>query len=143
LADWMPMLFLLVGGAAGTLARYGVSLWFEFRGWSQAFPWGTFAINVSGSFILGAAFVIIRPKTSEERRAWFLLIGTGFCGGYTTFSTFSLETYELAFARKQPWLALAYVLGSVVAGFVGAALGWNLAEAIGPAPVVPGPKGGG
>ena len=65
--DFLPISMLLVGGAAGTLARYAVSLWFQVEGWSQTFPWGTFAINVSGSFILGAVFVAINPKTPPTK----------------------------------------------------------------------------
>ena len=132
MADFIPTLMVLGGGAVGTWARYGVSLWFKDRGLAQTFPWGTFVINVSGSFILGAVFVAINLRMPPERRVWFLLLGTGFCGGYTTFSTFSLEAVELAIVRKQPWLALAYVAGSVVAGFIGVTLGWWLAEAVWP-----------
>jgi CrcB protein len=127
-----PTTLLLGGGALGTWARFGVSEWFKERGWSQSFPWGTFAINVSGSFVLAIAFVLIRERLPPERWKWFLLVGTGFCGGYTTFSTYSWETFELAFVRKQPWMAAAYSLSSVVAGLAGAGLGWAVAEAIFP-----------
>jgi CrcB protein len=115
---------LLSGGALGTWARYGLSVLFKQRGWALTFPWGTFAINVTGSFVLGVVFVLIDTQRHPERGKWFLLLGTGFCGGYTTFSTFSLETYELAVVRKQPWLAVAYALGSVVAGLAAVAIGW-------------------
>jgi len=126
----MPL--LLSGGALGTWARYVVGEWFKEHKLATPFPWGTFAINVSGSFILAAAFVLIRLRLPPDRWKWFLLIGTGFCGGYTTFSTYSWETFELAFVQKRPGLAVAYALGSVVAGVAGAALGWVVGEWVWP-----------
>ena len=137
--DWLyrlarnKMLLLMLGGAVGTYARYLLGRWVGQHPWAAAFPpLGTLVINVSGSFILGAAAAVILERLPPQRQDWFLLIGTGFCGGYTTFSTFSLETFELAIERKEPWLALAYAVGSVVAGFIGAALGWWMAEAVWP-----------
>lgn len=125
------MLFLIVGGAAGTCARYGIGRWFNLQPWAQGFPLGTLVINVSGSFLLGFAALFILERLPPEYENWYLLIGTGFCGGYTTFSTFELETFHLV--RDGSWgLALANVLGSVLAGFLGVFLGALLARLVFP-----------
>jgi CrcB protein len=116
------MVWLMVGGAIGTLTRYWVSRWFNAQSWAHGFPYGTMFINVTGSFILGAAAVLILERMRPEYADWYLLVGTGFCGGYTTFSTFEWETFQLV--RDRSWLpALGNVAGSVAAGFVGVVLG--------------------
>lgn len=121
------MLLLMLGGALGTYLRYLVGRWFNNQPWGQAFPYGTLFINVSGSFILAVAASIVLERLPPEHQDWYLLIGTGFCGGYTTFSTFEWETFRLV--RDGSWVhALGNVAGSVVAGFVGVLLGVFLVE---------------
>ncbi|MGL6097138.1 MAG: fluoride efflux transporter CrcB [Fimbriiglobus sp.] len=110
---------VIVGGAAGSVARYAVGrLATAYAGPTVThFPWHTFAINVVGSFLLGVAAVWYRQ---HPQPAWFLLLGTGFCGGFTTFSTFSLEAVELATEKGRPLAAVGYAVGSVAAGFLAA-----------------------
>lgn len=137
LAGWFHWLLthkvslLIADGAAGTLARYRLGNWIQEKEWAPGFPLGTFVVNVSGSFVLGIAFEIIRERLPASHHDWYLLIGTGFCGGYTTFSTFEYETYELI--KSGSWgYAFLYVAGSVVVGFLAILLAIGLVHLIMP-----------
>jgi fluoride exporter len=118
------MLYLLValGGAVGSVARFALS-GFVANHFGTTFPWGTFLINVTGSFIIGFYATLTGPEgrvfASGNSRQFFM---TGICGGYTTFSSFSLQTLNLA--RDDEWLqAGGNVVGSVVACLVAVWLG--------------------
>jgi CrcB protein len=113
---------VMLGGAVGTYARYALSKWVSSQTWAQGFPYGTLIINVSGSFILGAAAVVIRERLPPGHDTWYLLLGIGLCGGYTTFSTFEWETLSLV-RDGSWWLALVNVTASVLLGFGGVLLG--------------------
>jgi CrcB protein len=125
------MLLIMLGGAVGSYLRYAVSKWCNEQPWGQAFPFGTLAVNVSGCFILAAVAVIVLERLPPEHQDWYLLIGTGFCGGFTTFSTFSWETYKLV-RDGSWWFALANVLGSCVAGLLGVRLAVVLVDLVFP-----------
>jgi CrcB protein len=118
------ILYLLValGGALGSVARFALS-GFVANHFGTTFPWGTFIINVTGSFIIGFYATLTAPDgrvfASGNSRQFFM---TGLCGGYTTFSSFSLQTLNLA--RDGEWLqAGANTVGSVVACLVAVWLG--------------------
>jgi CrcB protein len=125
------MLLVLLGGAIGTYARYALGKWIGSQPWAEGFPYGTLVINVTGSFVLGFASVVILERLRPEYQPLYLLVGTGFCGGYTTFSTFEWETFKLV-RDGSWWLALANVLASVLVGFLGLLLGVVLAGLVFP-----------
>lgn len=116
--DWILPIFhpslVFLGGGCGAVARYWIGRVFAVPG---GFPWSTFAINVAGSFALGWFAVLCK-----DRPAWFLLLGTGVCGGFTTFSTFSVEALRMLEADEYG-SATGYICGSVAAAIAGAWLG--------------------
>jgi fluoride exporter len=114
----MPI-FLLVAlaGAGGAAARYGLDL--RFSRDAHHVPWVTFAINVSGSFLLGTCVAVFDAHPHPSLRP---AITIGLLGAFTTFSTLSLETYRLL-DRGHLALASAYSLGSLAAGLVAVTAG--------------------
>lgn len=107
----MRYLYVLAGGAVGSLVRYIASV-FVLAHYGGDFPLGTFLINVSGSFLIGLTMTYLAPGSDLR----FLLV-TGFLGGYTTFSSFEWETLSVAH-KGLPAVALLYSAGSVVAGYL-------------------------
>jgi CrcB protein len=110
------------GGVIGTLLRFYLGKWIAGRTGS-AFPWGTWIINLSGSFILG---VLAAMDQRNAIPAWvWLMCGIGFCGAYTTFSTFGYEAQQLL--ERGKWArAAAYIVGTVVFGLLMAWCGIRL-----------------
>jgi fluoride exporter len=118
----MNLLALAIAGATGTLARYGLGLlivgWM--RGFGSSFPLGTLVINVLGSFVLSYVTTLaLNGRLSPDLR---LAIGTGFCGAFTTFSTFELEAHGLI-SRGANLEAGLYVIGNLLLGFVAVLFG--------------------
>lgn len=123
--------WIAVGGALGAVARFGVGL-LAVEVLGPRLPWGTFAVNVLGSVLLGAIleWTLLSPSLTPGTRA---LLTTGFLGAFTTFSTFSVETVRLIERGDLVWAGGA-VLGNVLLGLLGATAGiaaarWWLAEA--------------
>ncbi|MFD2765074.1 fluoride efflux transporter CrcB [Micromonospora eburnea] len=118
----MTVLLIAIGAALGAPLRYLTDRAVQARH-SSVFPWGTLTVNVSGSLLLGA---LAGVPTSPAVAA---LVGTGFCGALTTWSTLSYETLRLARSGTRRH-ALANVLVSVVAGLGAASLGYVLGRAL-------------
>jgi fluoride exporter len=111
---------ITVAGAFGALARYGLEGLVSRRA-PGAFPWGTFIVNVTGSFVLGLLFTLLTERMSVD--PWLRSSLTiGFLGAYTTFSTLSLESYRLL-SDGAVGLAFANMVGSMVAGLGAVYLG--------------------
>lgn len=123
------MLYLLIamGGALGSVARHWLSTSIP----SEAFPWGTFWVNVSGSFIIGLLGALVAGQVAGATAQAFFMVGV--CGGFTTFSSFSLQTFHL-FRDGQPVRALLYIAGSVILCLVATGLGYFLGHTLKPAP---------
>ncbi len=122
----MLIFVLLLGGAIGAPTRYLVDGWVQDRV-SGVFPWGTFVINVSGSLLLGIVTGLALYHGLGDLPK--IAIGTGFCGAYTTFSTFSYETVRLL-EEGSIGLAAGNAFGSVAAGLAAAAIGLAITAAL-------------
>jgi CrcB protein len=100
----LAYLWVAIGGALGSMARYGLGGLVSDK-FGQSFPWGTLVINVTGSFIIGILGALTAPEGKMNPQSRVLatqLLMTGLCGGYTTFSSFSLQTLNLL--RDREWL---------------------------------------
>lgn len=118
----LTTLWIALGGAIGSTARYWFNLWMTAR-FGEALPWGTIIINITGSFAIGLFAALTEPggrlTVAPDVRTFFLV---GICGGYTTFSSFSLQTLAL-FEAGEPARAGANVLGSVTLCLIAVWLG--------------------
>lgn len=123
----MTTLWIAIGGALGSVARYHVGQWVGPRD-DAALPLATLAVNIVGSVLLGALLgAATRPDAvSPELRA---ALGTGVLGGFTTYSAFNAET--LALAQRGAWTTAAtYVLATLVGALLGGWLGWHGGRAL-------------
>ncbi|WP_417588768.1 fluoride efflux transporter CrcB [Pararhodobacter oceanensis] len=114
-----------LGGALGASGRYLTGL-AALRLLGAGFPWGTLAVNVIGSFVMGV-LVVVLAQVNGTRFAPFLM--TGLLGGFTTFSAFSLDALTL-WQRGETWAAGAYVMASVILSLVAIAAGLILARSL-------------
>jgi CrcB protein len=126
---WQVYVAVTIGSALGGLARYLVSNAIP----SENFPWATLVINIVGSFVIGFVATLTavegRVPASPEIRVFVM---AGICGGFTTFSAFSLQTLDLL--RAQEWLpASGYIVGSVVLCLIAVWIGHMSATAMNPA----------
>lgn len=123
----LAYLWVAIGGALGSVARFGLG-GLVAQKFGQTFPWGTLVVNVTGSFIIGFLGALAAPEGRLNPQSRVLVtqfLITGVCGGYTTFSSFSLQTLNLL--RDGEWLyAGGNILFSVALCLVAVWLGWML-----------------
>jgi CrcB protein len=117
-------LWVALGAAVGAPARYLTDRWVQSRH-DSVFPWGTLTVNVVASLVVG----VLAGAANAVSPALALLVGTGFCGALSTYSTFSYETLRLVENRER-FLAVASVVVALLAGFGAVALGWTLGAAL-------------
>ncbi|HEV7329561.1 MAG TPA: fluoride efflux transporter CrcB [Flavisolibacter sp.] len=114
----MNGLWIALGGAAGSLLRYGCSRWLN----GSTFPLGTFAVNITGSFLIGLLLAWFTKQSDEPARLFLI---TGFCGGFTTFSAFSLEGLQMLQQGKFAPFFL-YTFATIIFGLLATYTGFKL-----------------
>lgn len=122
------ILLVGAGGFIGSIARYLTAIAIAKR-LNSVFPYGTLTVNFLGSFLLGLILAVVMKKTGTQMDEWKLFLGTGFCGGFTTFSAFTFENLSL-FEQKLVGTAVLYMTISLVGGIMavgaGVILGRNI-----------------
>lgn len=121
----LQYLWIGLGGFLGANARYLVQVWAASR-WGADFPYGTLLANVSGSFVI-AFFLTLATERFIMPTELRLFVAVGFLGGFTTFSSFSLETFRLV-EQNGWWPASLYFFGNTGLGLIGVILGIALAQ---------------
>ena len=109
------IIYVAIGGAAGSVLRFLTTVLVA-KFWSNQFPLATFIANVTGCFLIGLIIGILTKNQLEDSNLkWFLV--TGFCGGFTTFSAFGMENYNL-FQSNNSLLAFGYIASSILLGLI-------------------------
>lgn len=111
-----PAILVGIGGAVGSIGRYYIGRWLNLRA-GHGIPWGTLTVNVIGSFLVTLLALFLLERARPELRSAYLIFGVGFCGGFTTFSAYEWETFQLI--QEGAWrLGLGYLFGSLAAGML-------------------------
>ncbi len=119
-------LLVALGGMVGTMLRFSVNLYLPAQ---TLFPWASFTVNMIGSFLIGVGAAVFLFLTKADYEAWRLFLLIGLLGGFTTFSTYSLDTLRLL-QEAEYGLALLYAGGSVLTGLALAAFGFYIIRAL-------------
>ena len=121
------IMLVALGGAAGSVARYLLSKAVQDTA-ASVFPWGTMAVNVAGCLLIGLLYGLAADDGARLGADMKLMLTVGFCGGFTTFSTFANESLTLA-KTGDALLSAAYIGSSVALGIIAVAAGAQLAKA--------------
>lgn len=119
------ILLVAAGGGLGSMARYLCQKWVADHH-PHAFPWGTFAVNIAGCFLIGI-FWGIAFKSFATNENWKLFLMTGLCGGFTTFSAFTLESMGLL-KEQRLGLFFSYIIASVVLSILATYAGMKISR---------------
>ena len=119
------ILLVGLGGGLGSIARYLCQRWMLMI-YPHSFPFGTFGVNMIGCFLIGL-FWGMAFRSFQSNENWKLFLMTGFCGGFTTFSAFTLESLGLI-KEQRPGLFLLYIGGSVVIGLMATYAGMKISR---------------
>lgn len=119
------LLMVGLGGGVGSMLRYLCQRWI-YNFYPHPFPWGTLLVNIAGCFLIGV-FYSMSERSNFLTPEWRLLLTTGFCGGFTTFSAFTLEGIDLL-KENRTGLLLAYIAASVLVGLLATYTGIRLAK---------------
>jgi CrcB protein len=113
----LNLVLVAIGGAFGSVCRYllGVGM---FKALGPGFPYGTLAANILGGFLMGVLVSVLALRGGADQEKWRLLLGVGVLGGFTTFSSFSLEA-GLMIERRHLEVAAVYILASVAFSILG------------------------
>lgn len=119
-----PLIWVALGGAIGSMARFGVSSLVVRQVNPVNFPWGTFSVNVLGCMLAGVFLVVAESMQSISQEARLFIV-TGLLGGFTTFSAFGIETLGLI-KRGELLIALSYASLSIIVGVIAMWLSYSL-----------------